>query len=462
MTTKPIRVDGADVSHHQQSLDLAKAKMAGLKFLYQKATEGDSFTDWTYTFRRKEAAAIGLPFGAYHFARAEVTRTGNDAKTEAARFLKVATPKPGDLVPALDLETAEGLSPAQLRNWAADFSAEVWRQLGVLPALYSPWAHTLPNARVVKWVPRYNNLNTPPTIPWDVWQFSNGVYGVPNQHPGLGHVDLNTLADGFRLGNLIIKKGGPEPDEADRSGAFRVMSQNVKAFPLMPQGDVVEDVRLTAGQSGIIGWQEIGPARYKEAILALGPKWETFWGGPHSEERETVRNPISYRVKHWRRVDGGRWKHHDGVARMTPDSWLTWVVLEHKRTGAHVLATNKHYVAGAWNNIPKADKRQRQNMWTDANRFEMVWTERFMAKHPEVAVIGLGDYNSTNHRQLAVGARLGGRKVNYQVAPRAIDQIWLVNAATWIWETDDEDGELLPGRNSDHQGRRSRQRLVLR
>jgi hypothetical protein len=52
------------------------------------------------------------------------------------------------------------------------------------------------------------------------------------------------------------------------------------------------------------------------------------------------------------------------------------------------------------------------------------------------------------------------RKLNFQVGARSIDQIILLNGATVNWETDDEDGELLLGRNSDHQGRRSTQRMV--
>ena len=50
----------------------------------------------------------GLPIGAYHFARPE----GGDATQEALYFLKHARLQAGDMLPMLDLEDPEGLTPA--------------------------------------------------------------------------------------------------------------------------------------------------------------------------------------------------------------------------------------------------------------------------------------------------------------------------------------------------------------
>jgi lysozyme len=72
--TAPMRVDGVDISHHQNGkLDLARAKKAGVKFLYHKATEGETYKDPNYDKRRAEAKAAGIPFGGYHFARPGTT-----------------------------------------------------------------------------------------------------------------------------------------------------------------------------------------------------------------------------------------------------------------------------------------------------------------------------------------------------------------------------------------------------
>jgi lysozyme len=202
-TPKVRRVDGVDISHHQSgAIDYAAAKRAGVRWLYHKATEGATFTDTNYAKRRAEAKAAGLPFGAYHFARA----SAGDAVLEARHFLKVAAPKPGDLRPALDLETTEGLSNAQLRTWAAQFSAEVKKQTGVLPVVYTPFDLGDAVEGCVIWRPRYNDANTPPELPWDIWQFSNGVLGRPDQVAGFGHVDLNTMRAGLELDDLLIPK----------------------------------------------------------------------------------------------------------------------------------------------------------------------------------------------------------------------------------------------------------------
>ena len=41
----------------------------------------------------------------------------------------------------------------------------------------------------------------------------------------------------------------------------------------MPQDKVVQDVRKAAAQGDLIGWQEIGPSRYFDAIKGLGKDW---------------------------------------------------------------------------------------------------------------------------------------------------------------------------------------------
>lgn len=213
--TTPRRVDGVDISHHQNGdLDLAAAKRAGVRWLMHKATEGDTYRDPNYAGRRAQARAAGIPFGAYHFARAE----RGDAAAEANHFLGYAQPVPGDLRPALDLETTEGLSLAELRTWAATFIATVEKATGVKPIIYTPYDLGSAALGCIVWRPRYNNSNTPPAQRWDVWQFSNGVAGVPNSVPGLGHVDLNTMRDGLTLEQLLI----PRPLERDKPKRNRI------------------------------------------------------------------------------------------------------------------------------------------------------------------------------------------------------------------------------------------------
>lgn len=198
----PLQVHGADVSHHNGGLDLERAKANGLRFLYHKVTEGTSLVDEEYARRRRAAAAAGLPFGGYHFARPE----GKDARAEALWFLKHLEVGPTDLVPALDLEVDGGLTPGQLTGWAEDFCDVVRRQVGVQPVLYSPWRLT--GRDLVRWVPRYNRDNRRPDIPWDIFQFSGGAEfpGTPSTFPGLGAVDLNHFNDGVNLRDITLRQ----------------------------------------------------------------------------------------------------------------------------------------------------------------------------------------------------------------------------------------------------------------
>lgn len=201
MSTTPRRIDGIDLSHHQGGvrIDWPAAKAAGVRFVYHKATEGRTVTDDAYTARRREVAAAGLKFGAYHFARADALT----AHAEAEHFLDTARPQPGDLVPALDLEVNDhGMTPQQLAGWAHQWIITVRRALGIKRvALYTPFA--LPGRfAAVLWTPRYSNSNTAPHVPapftdWALWQFSDGTYGVPNRVPGVPVAcDLNTLRGG--------------------------------------------------------------------------------------------------------------------------------------------------------------------------------------------------------------------------------------------------------------------------
>lgn len=200
--TTAMRVDGVDISHHQPGvIGWAALKAAGVKWMYHKATEGAGFRDSNYNKRRAEAKKAGMPFGAYHFARPSV----GDAKVEAKFFISVANPAVGDLRPCLDLETTEGLSEAAIDKWADEFCAEVERLTSVVPLVYTPFklSDSL-ERKALFWVPRYNNSNTPPTRSWDIWQFSNGQFGVPNKVAGLGNVDLNHSK--VHLNDLLIPK----------------------------------------------------------------------------------------------------------------------------------------------------------------------------------------------------------------------------------------------------------------
>lgn len=223
-----MRVDGIDISHHQQQrINYAAAKKAGLKWLAHKATEGATYSDPNYTKRRAEARSAGIPFCAYHFARPDK----GDAIVEARAFIRVAKPDPSiDVKPVLDLETNEaGMSLSALRDWARTFNAEVRRLTGVLPIVYTPYDLGPVLEGCIVWRPRYNGGTAEPELPWDIWQFSDR-----HDFPGFGEVDVNfSKVPLSRL--LMTPPAAPVVKEKDR---LRVVSHNMYVGNKDPKGNL--------------------------------------------------------------------------------------------------------------------------------------------------------------------------------------------------------------------------------
>ncbi len=73
--------------------------------------------------------------GAYHFARPD--RSKGDAVREAKWFVARTDPRPGELLPVLDIETNNGLTQTQMTTWAHRWIAEVRELTGVTAMVYT-------------------------------------------------------------------------------------------------------------------------------------------------------------------------------------------------------------------------------------------------------------------------------------------------------------------------------------
>lgn len=205
---------GIDVSHWQETIDWRKVAGAGTRFAFLKATDGHDYLDPTFAANRTGARVNGLRVGAYHFARPDPSR--GDAVEEARWFVSQADPRPGNLLPVLDLETSQGLDQRGVTLWARRWIEEVRRLTGVTPLMYtSPygWARRTGDSPVLArdgvplWVAHWGV--DAPTVPagdwdgngWRVWQYtSNGhVAGIR------GRVDLD-VAKGASLGPITIRR----------------------------------------------------------------------------------------------------------------------------------------------------------------------------------------------------------------------------------------------------------------
>jgi GH25 family lysozyme M1 (1,4-beta-N-acetylmuramidase) len=183
---------GMDVSHWQGAVDWFRVAGGGYSFVFAKATEGTTITDPTYAINRAGATSIGLHIGAYHFARPGGSGDAGiaaNAIAQADRFVQVATPRPGDLPPVLDLESRGGLGSAQLAAWTQAWLDQVEQRLGVRATIYaSPnfWKTSLADSNVLAstgtrlWVAHWTK-NESPLVPagnwgglgWTFWQWTD-------------------------------------------------------------------------------------------------------------------------------------------------------------------------------------------------------------------------------------------------------------------------------------------------
>ena len=89
---------------------------------------------------------------------------------------------------------------------------------------------------------------------------------------------------------------------------------------------------------------------------------------------------------------------------MSPNRYITWVKLRHKKTGKTIIRMNTHLVSGAWSKKKKPAKAWRQAQWKVHIRKLKALVERF-EKRGHTVIIG-GDFNRDSYRVL-------GKKVRY-------------------------------------------------
>jgi GH25 family lysozyme M1 (1,4-beta-N-acetylmuramidase) len=159
----------------------------------------------------RQARKAGVPVGAYHFARPD----RGDAAEEARFFLAKTDIRAGDMLPMLDLESSEGLSPSELTAWTGTWVRTVTRHLAGLglrgrPIIYTPF-NLEKGFGCFCWVARYSNDFRAPVVPrpWKravIWQHSNGRYGPVKNVAGFGSVDVNAVHPDVPLAALRVRR----------------------------------------------------------------------------------------------------------------------------------------------------------------------------------------------------------------------------------------------------------------
>ena len=227
------RVEGIDVSRFQGEIGWSKVAEDGVEFAFMQASRGSGNdctvrpgrcgADGKYAANYAEAQEAGVKVGPYHRAFVGGRKRPGvkaDARAEAQVFIdRVGALRPGDLRPALDMETPfDDLNPVELRVWARTWLRAVHDAFGVKPIIYtnaSSWgALGDPRSFAHKGYPLWvANWHVPkPQVPaddwdaqsWRIWQHASDgrIAGIT------GHVDLDTLRGGWS-GVTVRHPAGP-------------------------------------------------------------------------------------------------------------------------------------------------------------------------------------------------------------------------------------------------------------
>jgi Putative peptidoglycan binding domain len=189
---------------------------------------------------------------------------------------------------------------------------------------------------------------------------------------------------------------GPTRGSKPGQGVFDVVSMNVKSNPLMSQDKVLHDVRKAAKTGEIIGWQEIAPERYRQAIRNL-PGFSHFMP-------KGLETPISWKSDQFKLLDSGVERMHGGRAGISPHRSVAWVKLQNKETGETMIHMNTHLVSGAWNSKIQRSDPWRKAMWKQHMTKMNKLVERFEKKGFPVTITG--DFNRSHFKVF-------GNKVDY-------------------------------------------------
>ena len=181
-----------DLSHHNNIVDLQKAKDNGIVGAFHKATQGVSFVDPLYDQHRDQAKTAGILWGAYHFG------DGSDGVNQADFFLKKVG-DPQGLLLVLDFES-NPTGPSMSIEEARAFVTHIQALTGKWPGFYcGHYFKELLGANVDPiiancwlWLAQYGPTPVvPPTwSSWTFWQYTDGALGPPpHDVAGIGLCD---------------------------------------------------------------------------------------------------------------------------------------------------------------------------------------------------------------------------------------------------------------------------------
>jgi GH25 family lysozyme M1 (1,4-beta-N-acetylmuramidase) len=125
-------IQGIDVASYQGYPNWTSVKNSGKTFVFNKATEGTTYTNPYFATNWARIKSAGLIRGAYHYAR-----PSTDPVAQANYFCNVVAPTSGDLQMMLDMEVTDGKSPSQVRSWIVAFINQIKARTGRPGIIYT-------------------------------------------------------------------------------------------------------------------------------------------------------------------------------------------------------------------------------------------------------------------------------------------------------------------------------------
>jgi GH25 family lysozyme M1 (1,4-beta-N-acetylmuramidase) len=263
---------GTDVSHWQGSINWTTVKNGGMSFAWAKATEGTGYTDPYFVINQNGARGVGIPIGAYHFARPSdnPNLTGaNSAVSEANHYWSVVsnyvTADGLSMIPMLDWEdtdatVAAGFTAAEMSAWVNQWCntisnyARLKGIVGLKPIVYTGVWFSSPSAT-------YPGLNTTVTN-WPSWIAAYPANPNPQSgSPGAGSFPWPTW-NFWQYADTNISGGDSDVFNGTASGltAYLVGNQGIPfvfSQPSSRYGDIGGTIKLSASAGGA------APLRYQ-------------------------------------------------------------------------------------------------------------------------------------------------------------------------------------------------------
>lgn len=200
-------VIGVDISEYQADVDMQKLASQGISFVYMKATEGSSFEDSRFVQNWENAAACGMPAGAYHFFSFD-----SPGRMQAENFINRIGDLDGRLIPAVDVEfyadkRENQPDPAEVTAQLRDFLNALETAYHVKPMIYCP--REIYEKYIMGYFDEYprwiRSVYYPASfeagVSWVIWQYCD-TGELEGYEGGEQYIDLDVLHRGTELTSL--------------------------------------------------------------------------------------------------------------------------------------------------------------------------------------------------------------------------------------------------------------------